>query len=293
MKKIIIDTDMGVDDIVAINLLLDNSKIKVKTISTVFGVSNLITGTKNLARILTFLGKINVPICQGSNSPRQAENFPKIDRQRANNLTLLKNILLPQKPAKKIVIKKLNLKLNSPITLLCLGPLTNIAKIINQNLNYKKLIKRLVIMGGAIFSPGNVSPNWLTEYNIALDPDSAKIVFSSGLPITLIATDATKQVSATNKQFLKKVLAKNPQSPIGKIIKTIILNNRRDFNYFYDPLAAAILVEPKIISETKKITLSITPSGQTIGQINPKSNISLITKINRKLFYKYLLNSIN
>lgn len=289
MKNIIIDTDMGVDDIIAICLLLKNPTVNVQGISTVRGVADLNTGTQNLARLLTWLGKITIPIYKGFKPPKQKVDFSKIDRQRANNLTLLKNIPLPSKPSKKIIIKKLKSNLSSPVSLLCLGPLTNIAKIIKNNAKY---IKELIIMGGAVFNPGNVPPDYTTEYNLTLDPAAAKVVFASGLPITLVATDAAKQAPAKDKRFLRQILSAKPQTATGKIIKSIIINNRRDFIDFYDPLAAAILANPNIISGSQKIDLTVTTGGQTIGQPNPKSKIKLVTKINQQAFYQYLISSI-
>lgn len=287
-KAVLIDTDMGVDDIIAINLLLNNPNINVKAISTVKGVANLTTGTQNLARLLTWLGKITIPIYKGFKPPKQKVDFPRIDRQRANNLTLLKNLSLPKAPSKKIIIKKLNKKLIYSGYLLCLGPLTNIAKLIQ-----KSNIKEIVIMGGAVFNQGNIPPNYLCEYNISLDPTAAKIVFSSGLPITLIATDTTKQTPAHNKEFIRQVLSTRPQTKIGKIIKTIIINNRKDFIDFYDPLAAAVLAKPDIITSTEKIKLTVTPNGRTIGQLDAKGIINLVTKINQQAFYQFLISSIN
>lgn len=289
MKNLVIDTDMGVDDIITICLLLKNSAINVQAISTVQGVANLNAGTKNLARILTFIGKTNIPIYKGSIPLAQKVNFPKIDRQRANNLTLLKDIPIPKTPSKKVVIKKINFRLNSPVSLLCLGPLTNIAQTIKNNARF---IKELIIMGGAVFSRGNVSPDYFTEYNFALDPTAAKFVFNSGLPITLISTDTTKQVPAKNKFFLQQIRAKKPLTPMGEIIQSIILNNARDFIDFYDPLAATVLINPKIVSGSQKINLTILTNGQTIGRLNPKSSIKLITQINQEVFYRYLISSI-
>jgi len=288
MKNIIIDTDMGNDDLIAISLLLNKPAINIKAISTVRGVADLDRGTNNLARLLTFVGRTDLPIYQGFSPAKQKIDFPKIDRRRANNLTLLKNISLPKLPSKKVIIKKFNYKLDSPVSLLCLGPLTNIAKAIQGKSN----INEIVIMGGAVFKPGNIPPDFLCEYNIALDPVAAKTVFSSNLPITLVATDTAKQAPAANKQFLKQVLSTKPRTRKGKIIKSIIVNNRRDFIDFYDPLAAAILAKSSIITGTKKIKLSVTRNGQTNGQLNNKGNINLVTKINRLAFYRFLVSSI-
>jgi inosine-uridine nucleoside N-ribohydrolase len=286
MKHILVDTDMGVDDIIAICLLLTNPNINIKAISIVQGVADLDRGTKNLARILTFIGKTSIPIFPGFIPPQPKINFPEIDRRRANNLTLLNNLPLPKTSSPKIAIKKLTGDLTAD-TLLCLGPLTNVAKIIK-----KSCFKKIIIMGGAIFTPGNIPPDYTKEYNIALDPLAAKLVFRSKLPITLIATDTTKQASARNKFFLQKIQAEKPQTPLGKIIQAIILNNSEDFNDFYDPLAAIILMNSKIIIGSRKIDLTITSSGQTSGKYSPASRIKLITNINRQEFYQILINSI-
>lgn len=291
-KNIIIDTDMGVDDILAINLLFNKPSINIKAFSTVKGVANLSTGTKNLARILTFSGKVKLPIYQGYCLPKQKINFPIIDRQRANNLTLLKNISLPSKSINKIYINQLIKNLPIPSTLLCLGPLTNLAALINKKPKITNNLKKIIIMGGAVFSPGNIPPSKRSEYNIALDPQAAQTVFSSGLPITLVAIDATRQVSAKNKLFIKQILTKKPQTNSGKIIQAIILNNKNDFINFYDPLASAILLDNRIVLKTVNVNITVKADGQTIGKINPKGKISLITKVNKKAFYQLIIRAV-
>ncbi len=289
MKNIIIDTDMGVDDIIAICLLLNNPTVKIKAINTVRGVVDLNAGTKNLARILTWLGKTSMPIYKGFNPNKQKVDFPKIDRVRAQNLTFLKDLSISKGPSKKFRIEKLTTNISRRTSLLCLGSLTNIAKIIKKSIQN---IQETFIMGGAVFSPGNVSPDWLTEYNITLDPRAAEFVFSSGLPITLISTDATKQVPAKDKQFLGQILATKPKTNIGKIIKAIIINNHRDFLYFYDPLAAAILIDSKIILSQKKINVTVTRNGQTVGKFSKNGTVNLVTKIDKERFYQFLIASI-
>ncbi len=294
MTPIIIDTDMGVDDILAISLLLSNPNLTIKAISTVKGVADRSRGTNNLARILTYINREDIPIYQGNNYPQQRINFPVIDRQRANDLTLLKNLPIPKNPSNKISIKKLDKAFVStkefPTSLLCLGPLTNVARMIKIIPNF---IDQIFIMGGAVFKPGNIPPDYASEYNISLDPVSAKVVFSSKIPLILIATDATSQASAKDRKFLNKVKSAKPQTPFGKIIKAIILNNKTDFLNFYDPLAAQILQNPSIITQTQGVNITVTDKGQTIGKISPESSLKLVTKIDKKLFYQSVLKSIS
>lgn len=285
-QRIIIDTDMGVDDILAIALALNSPSIEIEAISVTSGVAELNQGANNLIRLLSYFDRLDIPVYKGFDATYSKVSFPNIDRKRANKLTLLKSLSIPKKRPTAINLKRLNfLKVNPNTKLLCLAPLTNIANIANNN--------PLLIMGGAVFKPGNVPPTYKLEFNIAIDPQAAQVIFNKNGPIILIATDATSQVPAKNKSFIVKVEKTPAITPLGKVIKAIILENQTDFLDFYDPLAAAILIDKKIISKSMPIDLDISPSGQTLGEIVTKSNISLVTEINQNIFYQTLINAIS
>ena len=214
MKKasLYIDTDMGVDDILAICMIIASNKFLIRGISVVNGVATLSRGIKNLNRLLTYLN-ISCPIYVGSKQSEQGSSvqFPTIDRKRANTLALLagiklptvgRNLLVPLLEAKHTLQKNLQAS-----TLFAIGPLTNIVMLTNMSVINKR-INRMVIMGGNVNVPGIVPPLLRTEYNIRLDPAAANKIFNSGLPVTLIPLDATKQ-TPTN---LKNVKGKTKQS---------------------------------------------------------------------------------
>jgi inosine-uridine nucleoside N-ribohydrolase len=318
-KTIFIDTDTGNDDLMAICMLLSSKKFEVIGFSTVNGVSRAGTGAKNLARILSYLNLNTIPVIQGFTKPMSRSwkaEFPKIDRQRANRLTLVKNINIPKLNSKDVkvynsIIKIFDIVNKNPkkVTLVCLGPLTNIATLVNKFGNkFTKNIEQIVLMGGAVNTPGIVPPLDLAEYNMYLDPEAAKILFDYGVTITMVPIDATKWVPADPKyikgksdkfklgQFYKTIKQFKPTTKTGNIIKEIILNNKGDFNYFYDPLVSAILEQPNLIKGSQKLNIEVSVSGQRRGltkrNVNKNGNVKVINKISNMGFYKLVLSKI-
>ncbi|KKS87709.1 MAG: Inosine/uridine-preferring nucleoside hydrolase, partial [Microgenomates group bacterium GW2011_GWC1_43_11] len=155
---------------------------------------------------------------------------------------------------------------------------------------FEKKIAQLIIMGGAVQTKGNVGPDFVSEYNFFLDPKAASIVCSSSIPIKLVSLDGCRQLAFDKTQSLKI-----PDNPYGIIIKKIIKNNQNDFQYFYDPLAASVIINPSIASFTKRQSCTVIQKGKNRGKIvqadNPIKNIRVINKVNTMLFYS-LLNSI-
>lgn len=308
MKKTIlyIDTDVGVDDIIAICMLAASDKFDIRGVSVVNGVMPAYKGLNILSRILKYIG-ITVPMYLGVTEKDQASDvqFSSIDRERAKSLTLLKKIKLPGiKNVKYGSLRDLQTKIikeKRAIKFLCLGPLSNFSILI-RNKSLKKQASDITIMGGAVNVPGNVAPEYLAEYNFRLDPQAANKVLNSGLPINLVPIDATRFVPAkinnTNKStrrllqnFLSRLSAYLPNSPEAKLTKEIILNNKTDFSNFYDPLAAAILLNPRIISSSVKNALKVSTSGLSKGMCQKKPNgnkINIIQQVNSESFYKLL-----
>lgn len=310
MKKIplYIDSDVGVDDMVALSMLSDSKQFDIRGISVVNGVATLVKGVNNLNRLLTYL-KISCPIFVGTNQKNQESTvqFPSIDRKRANALALLPKRLLPVKgtnpvfplPTMTAQIQKEQL----PITLFAIGPLTNVAVLLADRVVVSK-IQSLTIMGGTLFARGIVPPNYTTEYNIRLDPNAANDVLNKNIPITLVPLDATRWVPTkpedakgrtktmldTLYQTMKRC---KPATPEGKIVRSILLKNKRDFSNFYDPLAAAILIEPTLVTKSQNVCLSVSNSRNTLGQMTIEKNIlkpsvRVIQNVSPYRFYRLL-----
>lgn len=299
-EKILIDTDMGNDDVMAISILLLSPLVQIGGISVVNGVANSKEGLNNLSRILSYCDE-NIPIIQGAKRALVEKNaqFPKRDRQRAEQLALLSSLQIPRKRYRSInsseAIEEFIFRkaCEERLTILALGPLTNIAKVIKKyGDSFKRKIRKIVMMGGSI-TKGNVPPLRLAEYNIWIDPEAAQTVFTSGIPVTMVGIDATDFVPATIA-FKEKVRKIKPKDAQAKIIKEIIVNNDSDFDAFYDPLAALVLLDPSIV--TKKldcaidIVLSGTGRGQTFAINTRPKNVAVILKLESNKFYKVILD---
>lgn len=252
MKKmnLWIDTDMGNDDIMALAMLVQDPSINIKAISLVNGVSRVKKGLPNLKGILKFLNLS--PFLFEDTSIKEYPyklEFPKQDINRAEELTLLGKLPIKPLKTKPDDLKNLFPTLPDQSVLLALGPLTNIASLIQSDPKlFKKKVAQIVLMGGGI-EKGNVPPLRVAEYNIALDPSAAKAVFDFDIPITMVGIDATAQVPCTD-EYKQKVKQLNPTSQSGNLLKEMIINNEGDFDQFYDPLAAAILMNSELIIDS-------------------------------------------
>ena len=195
-RAILIDTDPGIDDAVAIALALAVPDVEVIGISTVGGNSGLQHTTRNALRLLEFFGRADIPVASGYDEPYAR---PKMETgyEPVHGQDGLAGVDLPE-PTTKVVSTDAPAFLaekirNSPdpVTLVAIGPLTNIAHLVDQHRDVIAMIDRFVIMGGAART-GNVTP--VAEFNIWHDPEAAKRVFASGLKTVMVGLDVTHSV---------------------------------------------------------------------------------------------------
>lgn len=252
-KRIIIDTDPGVDDALAILLALASPEISLEALTTTQGNVTLEKATRNALSILELARASHVPVASGSLlplvQPLHASAF-------VHGESGIGNSLLPEpiaKPAQKHAVDYLIERvLAEPkeISIFPIGPLTNIAMAIRKEPKFAKALKELVIMGGAALEPGNVTP--LAEFNIYVDPHAAHIVFHSGIPITLIPLDVTHKclLKQTHIDRLMKI-----DSPISRFVRDAVdVYLRASFALGYegsalhDPLTLATLIAPELLT---------------------------------------------
>ena len=196
MEKIIIDTDPGVDDAIAILLALSaKEKLDVVALTTVNGNVGVEQVTKNAFKILDIAGRQDIPVYKGNAKPLQRENdhceeFHGDDG--LGNLAMKDSERIPEEEsAVDFSIRKVREE-KGEITLVPIGPLTNIAEAIQRDPEFVKNVKEVVIMGGAEHG-GNMSPH--AEFNFWMDPEAAKIVFQAGFEkVTMVGLDATSYV---------------------------------------------------------------------------------------------------
>lgn len=207
MKRIIYDCDTGIDDALAILLGVMGEKIAFLGITTVTGNSNVMSSTENTLRVLNLLQeekflKNNVPVYKGADHPLE---YKPTDAKEFHGSDGMGDSSLPRIPEDEVMtrIEKESAsefivdssRKYEGITIVTTGPLTNLAiAILSGKLN-KENIEEVIVMGGAINEPGNITIS--AEFNIYADPHAANIVFDSGLPITLVPLDVTHKVMLT------------------------------------------------------------------------------------------------
>ncbi|HEX2792228.1 MAG TPA: nucleoside hydrolase [Candidatus Paceibacterota bacterium] len=243
-RKIIIDTDPGHDDALAIILMERSALFDIQAVTTVAGNSTIQNTTDNARYVLDLIGS-TTPLYSGSAVPLKRE----LIQAEVHGVTglagaeITKREMLTENAVEKIV----EIIQSNPgeVTILALGPLTNIAKILLKDSNVSNLIQQIVIMGGAIATPGN--KNRVAEFNIFVDPDAADIVFRSDTEKVLIPLDACNDVFLTLEDF-NELNGAGIYGPIQSMMKHYIEGIRKyektSGALMYDPLAAYYLINP-------------------------------------------------
>jgi inosine-uridine nucleoside N-ribohydrolase len=194
MKKVIIDCDPGHDDAIALLLAARADEIEILGVTTVSGNSALHNTTRNARRILDYAGYTNIEVYTGCDKPMVREPF-RLTGAAIHGEDGLGGPFIPapvtpirEEHAVEFLIRTLR-SAEDRIILIVTGPMTNIAIALEKAPDIREKIDRIVIMGGAVIEPGNITS--AAEFNIYVDPEAAKAVFGSGCELYLISLDVT------------------------------------------------------------------------------------------------------
>jgi purine nucleosidase len=252
-KRIIIDTDPGVDDALAFLLALASPEIKLEALTTTQGNVTLEKATRNALAVLELACASHIPVARGSVLPLVQPLRASADVHGESGIGNAR-VSAPQtqsvsKHAVDYLIERVLAEPNE-ISIFPIGPLTNIAMAIRKEPRFAKAVKELVIMGGAILEHGNVTP--LAEFNIYVDPHAAHIVFHSGIPITLIPLDVTHKC-LLKQEHVDRLM--NIDSPISRFIRDameVYLAASFALGYegssLHDPLTLATIIAPELLT---------------------------------------------
>jgi len=271
-RRIIIDTDPGLDDAVAILLALAADELAVLGIVAVAGNLPLSQTERNARRVCELAGRTDVPVYAGCGRPmlRSLATAEHIHVETSRDRLLLPEptMALQAQHGVDCLIETLRAAETSTVTLCALGPLTNIAMALVKAPEVAGKIRELVIMGGAAFELGNVTP--AAEFNIHVDPHAAAIVIDSGVPITMIPLDVTHQVLSTSPR-IEALSALGNRSGIAAAELLISFENNRSARFgararaLHDPSVIAYLLRPALY-DGREVNVAIeTQSPLTIG----------------------------
>ena len=271
-KQIIIDTDPGQDDAVAILLALASpEELNVLGIVAVAGNVGLHHNANNALKIVELAGK-TVPVYAGCSRPmrRQLVTAEHVHGETGLNGPDLPEPKLPlqQQHGVDYIIDTLMAAPAKTITLCTLGPLTNIAMALVKQPAIAERIAEIVMMGGAYFEVGNITP--AAEFNIYVDPDAADIVLRSGVPITMLPLDVTHQVQSTPDR-LKAILGLGNKT--GKAVyEMLTFSEGFDLKKYgwtgaplHDPTVIAYLLKPELFDGRQCNVVIETASELTVG----------------------------
>ncbi|GGO71426.1 nucleoside hydrolase [Bowmanella pacifica] len=270
-RKIIIDTDPGVDDALAIIMAANSPELEVLGLTTVFGNVSVEQATTN-ALILSDFASYDIPVYKGeavpmTRTPAPYADFVHGDDGFGNINWPVSNKQAQNQSAVDFIIEQVR-KHPGEITLVPLGPLTNIARVLEKAPDIAGLVKEVVLMGGAARHCGNVSP--VAEANIMGDPHAADKVFTADWPVVMIGLDVTSQV-LLKQDDMQKIADKNPQQ--GEFLRQAC-----DFYIdFYqqtlgiagcmvhDPSTIAYLLDPTLF-EIEEGRIRVVTEGLAVGQ---------------------------
>ncbi|GAC1427823.1 MAG: nucleoside hydrolase [Ktedonobacteraceae bacterium] len=306
MQRIILDTDPGIDDALALFLALASPEITLEAITTVQGNVSLEQTTYNALTLLTLAGRTDIPVAYGCTEPLVRA---RVNAAHVHGLNGLGDIKLPEptiapmeQQAVDLIIEKI---MNNPgeIALVAIGPLTNIALAVRREPRIAQHVREIVIMGGAVCVPGNVTPN--AEFNIFADPHAAHIVFHAGWPLRLVSLDVTTRVSM-QRQHVETLAAHG-----GKVTTAIQQMMVYYFDVFgpafgsttfqmHDPLCLAAAFQPDLITwERAYVDVELAGTltlGETVGYFKrpnaPIPNMQLSVGVDSERFLNLFLERI-
>jgi inosine-uridine nucleoside N-ribohydrolase len=305
MKRILIDCDPGHDDMMAIMLASSSPELELLGVTTVAGNQ---TGEKtylNALKTLTLIGDTGIPVARGADKPlfRELTVAPEI-----HGVSGLDGADLPQPGFKGVeqhavdFLIRTIMESGTPLILVPTGPLTNIALAMLKDPRITTKLERIVLMGGAVFD-SNITP--AAEFNIYVDPEAAKVVFGSGVPITMVGLDVTNK-ALFGFGDIERLAAMNGRVSrvVAPLLKFFAKANRDIFGFdgapLHDALAVAHLIRPEVI-RTRKLNVEIETDGEltrgrtvadVYGITGKTANTEVALEVDNDLFKQIVFQTV-
>jgi len=269
--RVIIDTDPGVDDALALLLAMRSPELKIEAITAVAGNVPLDLTLPNALRMVEIAGRTDIPVAAGARAPLVRRLVTAAYAHGENGLG---GAVFPEPKTKPVaepaavLIRQIIGKFPGEVTLLTIGPLTNIATALNADPELAGMVRSLVMMGGSL-SGGNITP--AAEFNVYVDPEAARIVFQSGIPVTMVGLDVTRKTSLTEDHVRQLQAGQNPVSQAAATIARNAIEHNRERGFavgpnMHDSLAVAGFIDPSLL-QMKEYYVDVETAGElTAGE---------------------------
>ncbi|WP_256758386.1 nucleoside hydrolase [Cohnella sp. WQ 127256] len=309
MKPIILDVDTGIDDMLAIAYATHSPEVKLIGLTTLFGNVTVEETTRNSLFVLELLGREEIPVYAGAAKPlsRNKDSYAR-HVHGDDGLGGALQDALPKGQASSLSAAEFMVEqarsMPGQLTIIAVGPMTNLAKAVRLDPDFVRLVGQVVIMGGAVTVPGNVTPH--AEANVHSDPEAAELVFGSGLPIKLVGLDVTM-----------KTLLPRTSMQEWRDKGTVMSNFLADATDFYmnayetfspgiggcalhDPLAVGVVVDPTFC-RTESMPVKVDTTGKsTIGQtyadrnayVDGRPNIEVCFEVDADRFLAHFMSRV-
>ncbi|KAL6859174.1 hypothetical protein ACP4OV_018176 [Aristida adscensionis] len=258
--KIIIDTDPGIDDSMAILMAFKAPTVEIIGLTSIFGNISTEGATRNALLLCERAGHPEVPVAEGSPEPLKGGKPRVADFVHGSDG--IGNLFLPAPTTKKVeecaaefLVNKVS-EFPGEVSVLALGPLTNVALAIKRDSSFASKVKKIVVLGGAFFAAGNVNP--AAEANILGDPEAADIVFTSGADIAVVGINITTQVCFTDEDLLELKNSKGKHAQFLSGMCSFYRNwhvKSDGFHgiFLHDPVSFTALVHPEYFTFRKGV----------------------------------------
>lgn len=253
MVPVILDCDPGHDDALAILLAAANPRVDLLAVTTVAGNQTLDKCTLNARRVCTVAGITGVPIAAGANRPLRRPQRVAADIHGESGLDGPAfgepTVGVSEEPAVEL-IRRLLLDHPEPVTLVPIGPLTNIATLLDRYPEVRGRIAEIVLMGGST-GRGNQTP--YAEFNIGVDPEAAEVVFGSGVDVTMVGLNVTHQALVTPDVVARiRALGTGVAEVCAELMTSFAAAYERVYGLpgppLHDPMAVARVIDRSVVS---------------------------------------------
>jgi purine nucleosidase len=305
MRRFLVDTDTAADDPVALVMALRHPGVRVEAITVVAGNVPVDQGVQNALYTLEMLGE-HVPVLRGAESPLLAllKTSQFIHGEDGMGDTGLP--LHGRKPYPGHAVDALLETANrypGEVELVTLGPLTNVAMALHRDPSFAGKVKGCLMMGGASDHLGNMSP--VAEFNVWVDPEAAKVVFSSGMPLKMVGLDVSRKHAVFTPQESAKL--RGVGTPLAEFcvdIQRVLLNEWDGGFELPDPIAMAVALAPEVATRVERRFVAVETGGEWcrgqtvvyhqeitgVGEYEP--NVEVVEEASRERFLEMLYEAV-